>query len=58
MDYIDHVSEILEPLLKKREPNWGYVEKYEFLERLIESFLYLKVSDYEIIERANQMLDA
>jgi hypothetical protein len=57
LNYVDHVIETLEPIVSKRRPNWGYVEKFAFAEQIIKLFGYLIVSDEEIIEKANEILD-
>ena len=56
-DYVTHVEELLDPILRKARPNWGYVEKFTFVEEIIKYFGYLEMSDKEIIERANEFLD-
>jgi hypothetical protein len=57
MDYVTHVEELLHSLLSKEKPNYGYVEKFTFVEEVIKSFLYLEVSDEELIERAKEFLN-
>lgn len=55
-NYIEHIEILIDKLIKKERPNWGYVEKYGFIEDLVKSFKYLEVSDKHITERAKQML--
>ena len=57
MDYVSHVEMLLDPILSKAKPNYGYVEKFTFVEEVIKSFSFLEVSDEELIKRANEFLD-
>ena len=56
-DYVDRVIIVTGDLLADERPNWGYVEKFDFVEKLIKSFGYLEVSDNELIERAKELLN-
>lgn len=57
MDYVSHVEELVDPLLRKERPNWGYVEKFTFVEALIKHFNYLDtVQDYDLLDQAKRML--
>ena len=47
-NYVDHVEVVINSLLTEKRPNWGYVEKFTFVEDLIKSFGYLEVSDEEL----------
>lgn len=57
MDYVSHVEELLDPILSDAKPNYGYVEKFTFVEEVIKSFSYLEVSDKELLERTNEFLN-
>lgn len=57
MDYVSHVEELLDSILRKARPNWGYVEKFTFVEELIKSFGYLEMSDKELIKKTNELID-
>jgi hypothetical protein len=55
-DYVTHVETLLDPISSKVRPNWGYVEKFAFVEEVIKSFSFIMVSDEELIDRANELL--
>lgn len=55
-NYVTHVEILLDPISSKQRPNWGYVEKFAFVEEVIKSFNYKIVSDIELINRANEIL--
>ena len=56
-NYVIHVETLLDPISSKARPNWGYVEKFAFVERVIKSFDLLVVSDEELIAKAKEFLN-
>lgn len=54
--YITHVEILLDPISSKVRPNWGYIEKFAFVEEVIKSFNFMMVNDEELINRANKIL--
>ncbi len=57
MDYVSHVEELMHPILAEKRPNWGYVEKFDFVEQLIKFFGCIEMTDEELITQANKMLE-
>lgn len=56
-DYVTHVETLLDSMMSEAKPNWGYVEKFTFVEEVIRSFNLMVVSDEELIDKAKELLD-
>ena len=52
ISYVSHAEQLLAPILNKERPNWGYVEQFVFVEKLITELNFKIVKDKELKDKA------